>query len=220
MQVAQSGSWQFREADSQILHVALYARDVAGLHVATSADIPPKLAGDLSRLNGLTSEDERALAGRQWRTWWSKLLRYAASDAQRRWTEDYSDFAGLLDGLRQRQEDVFDPPRFATLAEMPALQDVVAAAFDPALNWLNHRAGPGEHTGALSWEAVQSAAEHVATDRGVPVGELRATVQVLTVDGVWSYMAAPGFALCSAALAVNPDAAWRFLEEVFASSAP
>lgn len=45
MRFARSASWQFREADSQFLHLALYARDVAGLVVPPAGKIPPRLSG-------------------------------------------------------------------------------------------------------------------------------------------------------------------------------
>jgi len=42
-------------------------------------------------------------------------------------------------------------------------------------------------------------------------------VQFLDVQGAWSYLAGPGYALCSPQLAAVPAAAAALLHEVFAS---
>jgi hypothetical protein len=42
----------------------------------------------------------------------------------------------------------------------------------------------------------------------------------LDVTGSWSYLAGPGCALCSAAMAADPPAAGRLLHDVFSSSRP
>jgi hypothetical protein len=220
MRFSQSMSWQFREADSQFLHLALYARDAAGLLVAPSADIPPRLAGDPPASYGIAQVDQRALAGRQWRTWWARLLRYVVSDAHRRWTEDFGDLDELLLTMRRDHEAVFDPPDFQTMADMPALRVVVAATFSAGLEWMSRRARPaaqGPGHGAFPWEEVRNAAEGAAAERGVPLSEIKAAVHVLDVEGLWSYLAAPGCAICSSPTADSPDAARRLLSEVFGS---
>jgi hypothetical protein len=220
MRFSQSASWQFREADSQFLHLALFARYAAGLIVAPSADIPPHLAGEPRSSGGLAEADQQAKAGQEWRTWWAGLLRHVVSDARRRWTEDIGDLDELLITMRRDHEAVFDPPDFQTLADMPALRTVVVTTFGPGLEWMSRRARPpaqGPQHGAFSWEAVRNAAENAAAERGVPLDEIKAAVHVLDVEGLWSYLVAPGCAICSSPTAASPDAARRLLSEVFGS---
>lgn len=220
MRFSQSASWQFREADSQFLHLALYARDAAGLIVAPSADIPPHLAAEPPSSDGLAQVDQQALAGQQWQTWWARLLRHVVSEAQRRWTEDIGDLDERLITMGRDQEAVFDPPDFQTLADMPALRTVAVTTFSPGLEWMNRRARPaaqGPKHGAFPWEAVRNAAENAAAERRVPLSEIKAAVHVLDVEGLWSYLVAPGCAICSSATAANADAARRLLREVFGS---
>jgi hypothetical protein len=45
MYQAGSPSWRFMEDDAPFLHLALFMRDAAGLAVARSDEIPPRLAG-------------------------------------------------------------------------------------------------------------------------------------------------------------------------------
>ena len=54
-----------------------------------------------------------------------------------------------------------------------------------------------------------------ARQLGIPVGDVTAAAYVLDVEGPWSYLAAPGCALCSVAVAVDPAAARRLLHDVF-----
>jgi hypothetical protein len=77
------------------------------------------------------------------------------------------------------------------------------------------RAGRG---GAVPWPVVRDAAEGTAAELGIPVGDLDAVAHVLDVTGSWSYLAGPGCALCSAAVAADPPAAGRLLHDVFAAS--
>jgi hypothetical protein len=106
---------------------------------------------------------------------------------------------------------------------MAALRPVVVATFEPGLAWLSRRQSPqssGSAPGAFHWPAIRDAAQNAAARRGLPLGELRAVVHVLHVEGLWSYLPAPGVAVCSAGTAASPDAATRLLAEAFGSPAP
>jgi hypothetical protein len=70
--------------------------------------------------------------------------------------------------------------------------------------------------GPFDWEAARNAAETVAAERKVPVSDLRAVVHVLDVEGQWSYLAAPGCALCSRSLTADPSAMALLLHDAFA----
>jgi len=69
----------------------------------------------------------------------------------------------------------------------------------------------------FAWPLVRDAAESTAADLGIPVGDVKGYADVLEVDGLWSYLAGPGCALCSAAVACDPLAAAGLLREVFSS---
>jgi hypothetical protein len=69
----------------------------------------------------------------------------------------------------------------------------------------------------FAWPLVRDAAENAAADVGIPVRDLNGYADVLEVNGLWSYLAGPGCALCSAAVACDPLAAGRLLREVLSS---
>ena len=114
------------------------------------------------------------------------------------------------------REEVFDPPRFASLADLPQLYPVAAAGYPHADRWWStrERTVPQED-GAFAWRLVRDAAEDAAAELDIPIGDVTAAVYVLDVDGPWSYLAAAGCALCSAAAAVDPPAARQLLHDVF-----
>ena len=127
--------------------------------------------------------------------------------------------ARLRERLERRQR-VFDSPEFESLAGMAALRSAVVSTFADAIKWSNSppRNGSGEpEQGMFAWSEVRSAAESVAADRGIPMGDLDAVVLVLDVQGLWSHLAGPGCALCSAAVSASPKAAPPLLRDLFIS---
>ena len=217
MHKAGSPSWRFVEDEAQFLHLALFVRDATGLAVERSDDIPPRLAGNLPGQAGVLTEAERGTAAGQWALWWRRLLAQAARESERERTT-----AGDLDPLARVQaiyagrEEVFDPPRFGSLADLPQLRPVAGAVFAHADRWWStrERTVPQE-SGAFAWELVRDAAEDTAAELGISIGDVTAGVYVLDVEGSWSYLAAPGCALCSVAVAVDPPAARQLLHDVF-----
>ncbi len=71
--------------------------------------------------------------------------------------------------------------------------------------------------GGFAHPIVREASESTAAVLGVLDSELSGYAHVLEVEGLWSYLAGPGCALCSAALARDRQAAARLLREVFSS---
>jgi hypothetical protein len=69
--------------------------------------------------------------------------------------------------------------------------------------------------GAFAWRLVRDAAENAAAELSIPIGDVTAAAYVLDVHGSWSYLAAPGFAVCSVAMATDPPAARQLLHDVF-----
>ena len=217
MRKAGSPSWRFVEDEAQFLHLALFVRDATGLAVERSDDIPPHLAGDLPGQAGVLAEAERGTAAGQWAIWWRRLLAQAARESERERTT-----AGDLDPLARVQaiysgrEEVFDPPQFGSLAGLPQLHAVAAAVFADANRWWSTRERTvSQEGGAFAWRLVRDAAEDAAAELGIPIGDVTAATYVLDVEGSWSYLAAPGFAVCSVAVATDPPAARQLLHDVF-----
>jgi hypothetical protein len=224
-------SWQFGHGDMGYLHTALFVRDAARLPVAASADIPPRLAGDVPDCADVLPSDERAAAAQQWVVWWQRLVGQAVREARQSVTPfpagtDPDDFQARMRHRFGGREDVFDPPGFGSLAGMQPLQSAVTATFESSRGWSSYqpgRTGEAERfsRGDASLERasplVRDAAESTAADLGIPVNELTGYADVLEVEGLWSYIAGPGSALCSAELACDPIAAARLLREVFSS---
>ena len=217
MRYAGSPSWRFMEDEAQFLHLALYVRDATGLAAERADDIPPHLAGELPGQPGAATETERETAARQWVTWWRRLLAQAVREALRGNVPDGDqDPIAWVQAIYAGRAGVFDPPRFGSMADLPQLRQVTGALYAPADQWWStrERTVPRE-AGSFAWELVRDAAEDAAAELGIPIGDVTAAVYVLDVEGSWSYLSAPGCALCSVAVAVDPPAARRLLHDVF-----
>jgi len=204
------------------LHTALFVRDAARLPVAPSADIPPRLASDVPDHAGVLPPGERAAAGQQWVIWWRRLVGQAAREARQSVTSlpagtDPDDFEALIRHRFAGRDDVFDPPDFRSLAGMRLLQSAVTATYEVSCGCSSYEPGSTGKQKRFAWPLVRDAAERTAADLGIPVGDLKGYVDVLEVEGMWSYLAGPGCALCSAAVACDPVAAAGLLHEVFSS---
>jgi hypothetical protein len=215
MQIAGRPSWRFEEDDAGNLHLALFARDAAGLEVPPALDIPPPLSGVIERRLVPPS----AAAAGQWATWWRGLIRFEAGEAvPSRRLGPGDDPNAWLEAMRERYVAVFDPPEFESLVSMPELRATVRATFAADGRPLLRREPPaGMPPGAFDYGVVRGAAESVIAEFDVDPGEIDGTVHVLDVQGAWSYLASPGYALCSAQSAADPSAAAALLRTVFAS---
>jgi hypothetical protein len=217
MYQAGSPSWRFMEDDAQFLHLALFMRDAAGLAVTRLDDIPPPSAGEVPGQAVTLPEAEQGAAAEQWAIWWRRLLAQAVREALRgNAPEGEQDPLARVQAIYADREEVFDPPRFASLADLPQAHPVAAAGYLRAGRWWStrERTVPQEG-GAFAWRLVRDAAEDAAAELGIPIGDVTAAVYVLDVDGPWSYLAAPGCALCSVAVAFDPPAARQLLHDVF-----
>ena len=221
MHLRGSSSWQFGHGDMGYLHTALVVRDAAQLRVPPSADVPPPLAGDVPEADVLPP-GERAAAGQQWVAWWHRLIGQAIREARQSVTPlppgtDPDDFEDRIPHRFAGQKDVFDPPDFASLADMEQLQSAAVATFGVPRGSSRYQPDSAEEPERFAWPVVRDAAESTAADLGISVGEVTGYAHVLEVEGFWSYLAGPGCALCSAAVACDPLAAARLLREVFRS---
>ena len=215
MQIAGRTSWRFEESDGGNLDRALFARDAARLEIPPAPDIPPPLSSTIDRQ---LAPPSTAAAG-QWAVWWRGLIRFQAGEAapsRRIGPED--DVHAWLEATRERHLAAFDPPAFESLASMPELRAVASATFAADGRWLMHREPPDRNpAGVIDYHVVRAAAEGAIAEFAVDPGEIDGTVHVLDVQRAWSYLAAPGYALCSVGVAADAAAAAVLLRTVFAS---
>ena len=218
MQVAGSSSWRFTEDHSELLHIALFIRDAMALPVPQAPDIPPPLTSPPPGWPGRGADP--AAAAVQWAAWWRRLGAGEAEEARAagRLGGGEADQQAWADAAFAQHEELFDPPDFTSLAGSPELRSLVRELSEAAIDWAG-RAGPTRPPGGagFGWPLVRAVAEDVAAREGVPLAAVHGTVQVLGVDGVWSCLAEPGFALCSARLAASSDRARALLRAVFTS---
>jgi hypothetical protein len=218
-----SGSWSFGHGDMGYLHRALFARDAARLPVVPAPDVPPRLTGDVPDCADVLAPSDRAAAAEQWAAWWRRLVVQAVREGQRSGTlppaDLDDDFEALIRHRFGGQQKVFDPPEFESLADMQPLRVAVTMTTTPWRVWSNHQAnGSGKKPEQFPWHIVRDAAEGTASALGIPASELKGYAHLLQVDGLWSYLAGPGCALCSAGLARDPQAASKLLREIFSSA--
>lgn len=225
MRFAGSSSWRFEERDAPDLHSALFARDAGGLTLRPSPEIPPPLAaGWLSgteAANAVLARVDRTKAAAQWLGWWRRLAGTTADQGRLPQASDDRTVLARLRARAKREAAAFDPPQFASLAATPELRTLVTATFGDAQRLLaereQRRLQRGPEPGAFDFYVVRAAAEQAAAAGEVPIGDIDGVVQVLDVEGLWWYLAAPGRALCSVATAADPAAAFGLLRAVFAS---
>jgi hypothetical protein len=217
-----TASWRFGHGDMGYLHTALFVRDAARLPVASSADIPPRLARDAPDCTDVLPPSERAAAGQQWVAWWRRLVGQAAREARQSWTPvpvgtDPGDHQARIRHRFAGREDVFDSPGFESLASAQPLRSAVLGTFELSRGWSSYQPGLPEGPERFAHWLVRDAAESTAADLGIPIADVHGHADVLEIEGMWSYLAGPGCALCSAAVACDPLAASRLLREVFRS---
>jgi len=137
MQSAGSPSWRFAEGIEQLPLVALFVRDAVGLDVPPSPVNPPRLDGDLPAHPAQRDSELRATAGAFWTGWWQALL--ALDVRQHQGTPSGVDQRAWFRQRADEHRAVFDPPEFTSLADRPALREVVRTTFEEALGWADAR---------------------------------------------------------------------------------
>ena len=188
-----------------------------GCRLAVRTTSRPISPGRCPARPGFSRGTNEGAAAAQWVIWWRRLLAQAVGEALRGNAPDGDqDPLAWVQAVYAGRQEVFDPPRFGSLADLPQLRPVAAAAYPDADRWWSTRERTVPHEGgAFAWRLVRDAAEDAAAELGIPIGDVTAAVYVLDVDGPWSYLAAAGCALCSVAVAVDPSAARRLLHDVF-----
>jgi hypothetical protein len=239
VRLAGTKSWRFGHDDLDVLRRALFVRDAAMLPVAASADVPPRLSGEIPAAAAVLAEADRAAAAGQWLQWWRRMLDLAVREVSVRKAEDPGDdvTAEVLTEDQVRQEhiarmarlqartgwrhDVCDPPEFAGISAWPELRAAATATHSSYKAWSLGVSGEPAADGRLfEWQLVNDAVHEAAASLGVPVSELDAEAHVMPVEGQWSYIAGPGCGVCSDALARDPVAASDLLRRLFMSAFP
>ena len=113
----------------------------------------------------------------------------------------------------------YDPPEWHSLADLPALREVVAAGFDEADQFATEirrsLIRPDRPPSVFSYSVVARAVQAVASESGAPIGSLRAAASVVFVHGPWWRIVRPGEILCSAVTAQSDDDAYDALTAAF-----
>ena len=244
MRFAGTKSWRFGHDDLDVLRRALFVRDAAVLPVTASVDVPPRLSGDIPADSSVLAEADRAAAAAQWLQWWRRMLDLAVREVSVRKAEEPGDDItaeapapprpvtndGVLSAeeiarmarLRARtiwRRDVCDPPDFEGISAWPELRAAAAGTHSSYGAWsLAMSRQPAADGRFFAWQLVNEAVHDAAASLGVPVSEMDAEAHVMPVEGQWSYIAGPGCAVCSDAVALDPVAASDLLRRLFMSA--
>jgi len=218
MHIAGRPSWRFEHGNGQAsdLQDALLSRDLAGLAVPPSPDVPPPLAADWlagqppAGLAALTAAELTAAAA-QWPGWWRQLLANKVSIGDSRPPPGAGVEAMMAWAKLLCESAVFDPPGFDSLALVPELQALVRATYGTRPRGLADRPGSFHH------QLIRSIAEETAEESGAPIDAMDVTAHVLDVRGSWWHVAGPGCVLCSPAATADPGVAEQLLRAAFAS---
>ena len=180
MRTAGRPSWQIIVDHPQVLAIALYIRDVAGVaHEAPPADLPglvPPVAP-----NGAASATTEATA--EWNAWWSHAL---------------------STGPRAAME--LQPPDFPAFTDAPALRQLLNDHFEAARRWSDGATRThADHMlrNPLPLGELVSDVER-AVGRAVSPFTLRLDEVPVAGQGLWPV--APAHALVSPELLRDPDA--------------
>lgn len=203
MQFAGSPPWRFAEGGGQLVAVALFVRDAVGFIVPPADDNPPPLARPVPDRSAVLEEQDRAIAGRQWLSWWRQIL--AERTRPDRGERATGDARARVQGLSAGMEWLANPPTFNSLAGRPELRVAVTATFAEACRWESAAFDPQSHKcGHFGWATIKQVAEDVAFDRQVSLDAIDGKAVIVDVDGPWWLRIFPGVALCSVQALADP----------------
>lgn len=222
MRLSGSSSWRFEHDNGYMLRMPLFVRDTSLLPVADSDEIPPPLVGEVPDASALLSEPDRAVAARQWASWWRHLVDQAVREVIIRRAEDpREDMQIRMEARFHGREEVCDPPSFRSLAAAPELQSAAMGTLGAYRAWSADAARrPGPDRELFAWQIVRDAAHDAAASLGLPVSETDAVAHVIAVQGRWSYVAGAGCGICSTDTAADRATASELLRQLFVSGAP
>lgn len=217
MRCAGGRSWRFSHGVEQWPHAVLYVRGALDLGVKPAPGVPPGLIEKVPDHCELLEPSARAVAARDWLTWWDTIIRYESRAHVDCGAQD-------LSAIRERAVEygeAIDPARPKALSGT-ALQPAAKAVFAEAQSWggrvdMPDPGGNREGENAFQWEVIRDTAEAVAAAHRVDVGEIDGAASILFVKGVWWELVAPGHVFCSLAAAQDQNVAAAMLRSAFES---
>ena len=209
MHVAGKPSWQvIEEAGDLWLHHALFVRDALGLE--TVGQEVPELLGIVGDRSGLVHDSAIREVSHAWSTWWTDIT------TSRR----------VLQSESVSPDDHFEELGFwdeETMPSDPTLRCAIRATQSDVALWLRgqrledrdrRRASHPDGRSRLTASAAEATAEQL----GVPISDLRASVRIIMVQGIWWECPAPASLLCSPAARDDRDAWSQAVSRTLASS--
>ncbi len=196
MQRVETSSWRLEIDGDQSAHLILFVRDACDIS-PIGLDVPPPLIGGVAKHDLGLNPLETAELTKAWSTWWRKFL------------HNEGDIV-LGESYRALSREVFDPPRFESLANYRPLQEVAQRLWPLGEPWRLY--SPYIHQ-----PLTENVAKCVLETQGVGADKLRANVKVLLVEGMWSSIPEPGLLLCSARLFDNREFYALELQKAFES---
>jgi hypothetical protein len=210
---AGTDSWVLHEVNPEVLHIALRLRDGADLPVPVSPEIPP--SAEYRIPISLSPDTDREALADDWTVWWRRLVRHETA-AGPEGPPDATAGAAFTASVVRRREAVFDPPGFASLADLPRLRALAMVHHETAVRGRSPARAESRRP-APDQALVRRVAAETAARARVPAGRLRARFAVLDVTGAWSHLTGSGGALCSPAVVADPGACARLLRDAFLS---
>lgn len=201
-------SWRVVIEDSAwLIHAALYVRDPCGLAPPHDPGAPPALTDEIADHVAVLSAESRGRAGVQWLSWWKEILRLEGAFAL-----DTLRFSVALDRLGEMsavRRRLLDWPALEALVSWPDLREAVRASYDNATAWLADRSRQlgrvQPRMRGLANVSLDQIVANTCERSRLPAKQLRAAIFVLSVEGSWSALAAPGVLLCSSACKDDPQ---------------
>ncbi len=214
-------SWRFVWDVPELLHRALYVRDVLGLlnseHPgAATASLPPRVVGEIPDQRDLLLGADQGTVEQAWLRWWMALLNgeVAAGPADQSPHEWQTELA-------ERYRQGVNPLDVDASAGSSVLVRAAGVLQNDVNRWVSEAKRsivmPGG-TRPFEWRVVAAAVAYVADERGVPLSAVRGYVGILAVQGIWWRHLAPGKALCSVQASRDEEIAEVLLRESLAPS--
>jgi hypothetical protein len=169
-------SWQLSTSDPFDVFFALYVRDAAG--IVEAGGIPP-LAPPVPRSSTAYSGRPQSALKEQWTAWWTALLTDRTDEVGRR-------------GV--------DEPDFSSTVAAPELRAAQQAVLGPACEWRSANRFHARHLDRTAALMPTRLVEDIERETGREAPPFAYSLEVVPVDGVWSWDISENRALLSESL--------------------
>jgi len=217
MQRPEVPAWSLRVDVSELLHVALYVRDVAAIELPPWRATPPPLMDRLPTHSLILPPASRRSTGLEWLRWWDSIVT-SEIDAYSRLTS-----AGSGRGGRQETETASQEEQHKyAAAESPQFSDPVVRRTVHELVQEGHRWWNENHRTRAQWGMDRELLDRVVKEASSRLGgcevRLRSMVEVVLVEGEWWHRPAEQALLCSVSLTNNFDGFGSLLRKFLSSA--